>query len=122
DLDAHRVRRPALDRRGEGSLVRVALELVHAPDEARAVVAAARGDAEVDLGAVARAAPDVRHPDLRERDREDLALPVVELRERKGRREARALGDLPAVGEEAEVEDLRGRVRGLGAGRLVLRP
>src|SRR5262249_13949163 len=35
DLDAHRVRRPALDRRGEGSLVRVALELVHAPDEAR---------------------------------------------------------------------------------------
>src|SRR5262249_23281536 len=72
DLDAHRVRRPALDRRGERALVRVLLELVDAPDEARAVVAAARVDSELGLCAVLRPTPDVRHPDLREGDLEDL--------------------------------------------------
>src|SRR3954453_9282466 len=62
-LAAHLVRRPAAESRGKGALVRVGLELVHAPDESRAVIAAARGDAELRLRAVARAAPDVGHPD-----------------------------------------------------------
>src|SRR5207248_3769454 len=101
-LDAHRVRRPALDRRGEGPLLRIALELVDAPDEPRAVVTAACWDAEVDLRTVARPAPDVRHPDFRDRDRQDLALPVVQLREGERVGETLHLGDLPAVVEVAE--------------------
>src|SRR6478672_8536291 len=65
-LDAHVVRRPPPDRRREVALVRIALELVDAPDEAGAVVAAARRYAERRLGAIARSAPDVRHTDLRD--------------------------------------------------------
>src|SRR5262249_16680496 len=102
--------------------VGVALELVDAPDESRAVVAAARRDAEVDLRPVARASPDVRHPDLREGDIEDLALPVVDHRQGERAGEALHLADLPAVSAKAEAEDLRRRVRRLGAGRRILRP
>src|SRR3954449_4327055 len=121
DLDAHRVRRPALERRGERALVRIALELVDAPDESGTIVAAARRDAEVGLRVVAGTAPDVRHPDLREGDVEDLTLPVGDLREGERCGEAFDLGDLPAVGEQAEAEDLCRRVRGFGTRCRILR-
>ena len=49
-------------------------------------------------------------------------MPVVDLGEGEVGGEALHLGDLPAVGEQAEVEDLRSRVRGLRAGGRVLRP
>src|SRR3954454_5547242 len=87
DLDAHRVRRPALERRGERALVRIALELVDAPHDAPAVVAAARRGAEVGLRSAADTAPDVRHPDLRERGIGELPLPAGDLRAGEGGRE-----------------------------------
>ena len=54
---------------------RVRLQLVDTPDEAGAVEAAGRLDAERRLRLLARAAPDVRIADERDGSAEDLALP-----------------------------------------------
>src|SRR5258706_841615 len=59
NLAAHLKRRPAAEHRGKVAFVGIGLELVDAPDEAGAVVAAPRRDAELRLGPVARPAPDV---------------------------------------------------------------
>ena len=115
-LAAHDVRRPAAERRGEIAFPRIARELVHAPYESRAVVSAAGRHAEVHLVAVARAAPHVRHSDVRDRGVDDPPLPRRVLRERE--RVGQALHDRhePA----GRVHELRRRVRGLGAcGRVV---
>src|SRR5581483_4735070 len=92
-------------------------ELVDAPDEAGAVVSAARLHAEVDLGTVARAAPDVGHADPTDGRVQDPPLPEVEGGELERVGEALDGRDLPAVPEPAEARYLRGRVRGLGARR-----
>src|SRR2546423_4692746 len=75
DLAAHRIRRAPAEHVGEGAFAVVALELVDAPDEPRAVEAASRPDAERGLGALARAPPDVREADERERGGQDPLLP-----------------------------------------------
>ena len=111
------VGRPAAEDGGEVALVGVGLELVDPPDEPRAVVAAARGDAERRLRPVGRAAPDVRHPDPADGGREDPLLPVGERGQCEGVGEALDARGLPVV----EVEHLRGGVRRLGAGRRVVR-
>ena len=67
------------------------------------------------LGAVALAAPDVRHPDPCDGGVEDRRLPVRELREDEAVREALDARDLPA----REAEDLGGGEGGFGAGRGV---
>src|SRR5207342_450993 len=74
-LAAHRVRRPALDRRAQRGAARVLLELVDTPDKARAVEAAAGLDSERRLGLLAGAAPHVREADEAHRGVENLRLP-----------------------------------------------
>src|SRR5689334_24376599 len=71
-LAAHLVGRAPAENGGERAFVRIRLQLVDAPDEAGAVVPPARGDSELGLRTVARAAPDVGHADARDRRREDL--------------------------------------------------
>src|SRR4051812_42688045 len=117
-LAAHLVRRPAAERRGQRARAGIPLELVDAPDEARAVVAAARRHAERRLRAVRLAAPDVGHADLRDGAVEDPPLPVGERRQGEGLRRGLDARDLPV----GEVEDLRDRIGRLRAVRRVLRP
>src|SRR5439155_4803453 len=112
DLPAHSVGRSSAQDVGECALAVVALELVHAPDEAGAVEAATRLDAEGRLGALARAAPDVRVADEGEGGGEDAALPRRQRRENERRGRGLDGGNLAA----AEAEDARRGIGRLGPG------
>src|SRR5262249_20623406 len=118
NLAAHRVRRPTFEDVRELSFVRIRLELVDAPDEARAVEAAVYLPPVRRVRRLALAAPDVGKADESHRGVEDLLLPG-----RVDRQDERLCGfldrgDVPL----AELEDARGGVRGLGVrGRLARR-
>src|SRR5207253_7729734 len=102
-------------RRSEGAPGGVGLQLVDPPDEAGAVEAAARRDAEERLLLLARPTPDVREADEREGGVEDALLPRGVRRE--GERRRGVLHPLRLVAGERE--DAGGRERRLGAGRRV---
>src|SRR5207237_911221 len=96
----------------EVAFARVGLELVDAPDEPRAVEAAARGDAECRLRPVTLAAPDVRHPDPAHGGGQNALLPVGQHRDGERIGEALDVRGLPV----GEVEQLSGGAGGSGAG------
>src|SRR5207302_4305512 len=75
NLAAHLVGRAALDRLGEVPFARIRLELVDAPDEARAIEPARCSDAERRLTSLARPAPDIGVTDEPHRRVEDPLLP-----------------------------------------------
>src|SRR5262249_54922997 len=113
DLAAHLHRRAAVDHLTETGSARVALELVDAPDEARAVRPAARLDSERRLRAFARPAPDVRVADEGDRLAQDRRLPRGQRGEAEGARRRTDAVDLVV----AEPEDPSGGERGLGPRR-----
>src|SRR5215210_6499496 len=110
-LAAHLVGRAALDRRRKRCYAGVGLKLVDTPDEAGAVEAAGRLDAERRRGLLARAAPDVREADEPDRRVQHALLPGAELGELE--RRGRLLDGL--LLPTAEAQDPRDRVGGLCA-------
>src|SRR4029079_6672843 len=116
-LSAHLVGRAALDGPVERGATRVRLKLVDAPDEARAVEAASRLDAEWRLRALARAAPDVGKADEANRGVQYALLPITERRKREGRSCSFDGLLLP----DAEEQDWRSRVGGLRPGHRIRR-
>ncbi len=85
-LAAHLVGRAPSQHARKAPLARIRRQLVDAPDEARAVEAAGRRDAEQRLLGRARPAPDVRVADVGDRRRQDAALPRREVGQREGGR------------------------------------
>ena len=98
---------------GDCGSARVRLELVDAPDEARAVEAPGQRLAEELLRALGGTRPDIRRSDEAERARDDSALHLAQVRNGEGRR-GRA-SRLQLLGRQRE--HACDRVRGLGARR-----
>src|SRR3712207_7636487 len=117
DLAGHPGGSPVPDGRTEPRRPRPALELVDAPDEARAVEAAARGDAEERLRRLRHPAPHVRVAGEPHRALQHAALPV------RQRRHVEPDGPLVRTLEirRGEREETADRERRLGPRRRVVR-